>query len=172
MSGARFEPVHWAGRFVRSLRRVEPQRADQQWAGEWMSPPECALFDSMDGRDQVHSIAVARRVAESTADRRVIAAALLHDVGKSVAKYGVVGRVMATVLGVVGGDRLTQRWSKLAGARGRMASYLDYPEIGRALLVEAGSDPMVSTWAAEHHWSPSRWTIPDEIARALAAADH
>lgn len=137
-----------------------------------MSSTEAELFDVMDGRDQVHSIVVARRVAESSGDQRVIAAALLHDVGKSVAGYGVIGRVMATMLGVLGGARLASRWNEVPGWRGRMASSLAYPEIGRRLLVEAGSDPLVSTWAAEHHWSPDRWTLPAEIARPLAAADH
>ncbi len=137
-----------------------------------MSPSECELFDAMDGRDQVHSIVVARRVAESSGDQRVIAAALLHDVGKSVAGYGVVGRVVATVLGVLGGGWLAGHWSGASGWRGRMGSYLDYPEIGRRLLEDAGSDPVVSTWAAEHHWSSDRWTLPAEIAGPLAAADH
>ena len=137
-----------------------------------MTDAELALFDDMDGRDQVHSIAVARRVAESTSAGPVIAAALLHDVGKAEAGYGLAGRVVATVLGVVAGDALVSRWHSSGGWRGRMASHLAYPEVGRRFLEDAGSDVLVSTWAAEHHRPPEEWTVPTDIGRVLAAADH
>lgn len=171
MSGRRVEPLHWARRLVGSVRRGDPSALDRAWAMESMSEAEGALFDAMDGRDQVHSIVVARRVAASNPERVVIAAALLHDVGKSVAGFGVPGRVAATALGVVGGERLARRWSGADGWRRRMSDHLDYPELGRRLLVDAGSDHLVSAWAAEHHRPPESWTVPADLAGPLAAAD-
>lgn len=96
------------------------------------------------------------------AERAVLAAALLHDVGKVDAGLGVLGRTVATVVGVVAGhDR----------AGGRIARYLAHDRIGAALLEDAGSDPLTVTWAREHHLRPERWTLPDRVTAALAAAD-
>ncbi|MCU1379593.1 MAG: hypothetical protein JWN29_2576, partial [Acidimicrobiales bacterium] len=42
---------------------------------------------------------------------------------------------------------------------------------GAELLAEAGSDPLTVAWAAEHHMPSSRWTVPGQVATALAGAD-
>ena len=92
----------------------------------------------------------------------VLAAALLHDIGKTAADLAVPGRVVAALLTLVGAST----------APGRLGRYLRYPSLGRALLEAAGSDPQVVAWAAQHHWSPAQWTLPAQWAQALAAADH
>ena len=171
MSGQRFEPFHWAGRFARSIRPSAPSPGDRAWAGEWMSPAEAALFDAMDDRDRSHSIGVARKVASVSEDPAMLAAALLHDVGKSRARLGLVGRVVATLVGVVARDAWLARFAGGMGLAGRVATYLDYPALGRTLLTEAGSDPLVAAWAAEHHWPPAEWSVPAAVGHVLADAD-
>ena len=60
----------------------------------------------MSRADRRHAAGVARRVEVALGDeatRPVLAAALLHDVGKTESGLGTYGRVIATISG--GGDR-------------------------------------------------------------------
>ena len=114
--------------------------------------------------DRKHAAGVAREVDRllGGAERPVIAAAALHDVGKVESGYGTFRRVLATVAAtVVRRDR----------ASGRLGSYLRHDRLGAELLDAAGSDPLTVAWAREHHLPPDRWTVPGPVGRALAAAD-
>jgi hypothetical protein len=165
---------HLVQRFFWSLRRRSPGAADTDWVRARLSPAELRLWTRMDGRDQVHSLAVARRVAEELAPdppRDVVTAALLHDCGKGAAHLGVPGRVLAAAGGWAISPERRLRWSWRVGLRGRMGSYLRYPEIGAALLAEGGSAPLVVAWAAQHHQPEDEWTIDPVYGRILARAD-
>jgi len=119
----------------------------------------------MSGPDQRHALAVARLVADelgADGDRPVLAAALLHDVGKVVSGLGTFARVGATLLGVAS----RRRWR-----RGRIGAYLRHDQLGADLLAAAGSHPLTIAWAREHHLPASRWTVPARQAHALKAAD-
>jgi len=121
----------------------------------------------MSGPDRRHAVGVGRDVATTlgaAASRAVLAAALLHDVGKLESGLGTLARVPATLLGLCARARFSS-------GDGRIARYLRHDELGGRLLVEAGSDPLTSDWAAEHHLPPDRWTVPRPIANALKAAD-
>ena len=121
----------------------------------------------MSGPDRRHALAVARDVARrlgSLATRPVLAAALLHDVGKIDAGLGTFARVPATVAGLVNRQRL-------GAGDGRVARYLRHDAIGAALLADAGADWLTVAWAREHHLPPERWTVPAEVGAALKAAD-
>jgi hypothetical protein len=90
-------------------------------------------------------------------------AALCHDVGKSVAALGPVGRALATAAGALPGVR----------PGGRAGAYLAHAELGARLLAGAGARPETVAWAAAHH-DPARWPtglIPREVCEALALAD-
>ena len=100
----------------------------------------------------------------------VMAAALLHDVGKVRSGLGPFGRVAATVLGVAVPDR-AEGWPDRGGFRGRVGLYLRHPEEGAALLSGAGSDPLTVAWALEHHRQPDRWSVDRRHADVLHAAD-
>ncbi|MGH9183827.1 MAG: HD domain-containing protein, partial [Acidimicrobiales bacterium] len=117
---------------------------------------------------------VARRVAAALgagADRAVLAAALLHDVGKVEAGLGTLGRVAATVAGALGGRARARSWSRGRGVRRRVGCYLRHAEVGAELLGAAGSDPLTVAWTRQHHLPPPRWSVPPVVGRALKGAD-
>ena len=165
-------PRHLARRFVGSLRPGGPSSTEEAWATGYLLAGEADLWRSMSGADRRHAVAVARRVdrALGSPERPVLAAALLHDVGKVRSGLGTPGRVVATVVGAVAADRAA-RWATSDGFRGRIGRYLRHPQEGAALLKTAGSDPFTVAWATEHHRDPGRWTVDDRLAEALRAAD-
>ena len=165
-------PRHLARRFVGSLRPGGPSSTEEAWATGYLLAGEADLWRSMSGADRRHAVAVARRVdrALGSPERPVLAAALLHDVGKVRSGLGTPGRVVATVVGAVAADR-TARWATSDGFRGRIGRYLRHPQEGAVLLEAAGSDPFTVAWATEHHRNPGRWTVDDRLAEALRAAD-
>jgi hypothetical protein len=132
----------------------------------------------MSGADRRHAIGVTRRVAEMLGQgsepvgRPVMAAALLHDVGKIDARLGTYGRVVATVAGRLAGPSAPKDWSRTRGFTRRVGLYLRHAPLGADRLQMVGSDPFTVTWAAEHHLPPEEWTVsPLEVAWALKRAD-
>ena len=151
--------VHLASRFFGSLRRGGP--ADEQWAIDQLNVGERALWSRMADADRRHAVDVAHRVGDAR-PRAVLAAALLHDVGKIESGLGTFGRVGATVLGSVA----RTRW------KGRVGAYLRHDEHGAQLLADAGSDPLTVAWTREHHLPPEEWTVPRPVAVVLDACDN
>lgn len=126
-----------------------------------MLPGEQALWARMSVADRRHAVGVARDVADmlgAEASRPVLAAALLHDVGKVDSNLGTFTRVLATVLNRRHGNS-------------RIARYRRHDEIGATLLASAGSDLLTVAWAREHHLPRERWTLPSAVSAALKAAD-
>ncbi len=165
-------PIHLVRRFLGTLSPRPLDPADDAWVRVVLQPAEFALWDQLSLADRKHAAGVAREVSASLDGPApaVLAAALLHDVGKIDAGLGTPGRVVATlVAAVVGRDRATG-WVG-DGPRGRIARYLRHDRIGGDLLAAAGSDAVVVTWAREHHLAPSGWTLDADVAAALAAAD-
>ena len=161
-------PIHLVRRFLGSLSPVPLKADDQGWVTARLLPGERQLWQRMSRADQKHSVGVARTVARgSGADRAVVAAALLHDVGKVEADLGTVGRAVATLVG----RRSGARWRDEPGIRGRIGCYLHHDAIGAALLEDAGADPLTVAWAREHHRPEDAWTVPVEVGRALRDAD-
>jgi len=163
-------PLHLARRFLGSLspRPLDPDDAD--WATSQLLPGERALWARMPLADRKHAAGVARAVVADLGDdasRPVLAAALLHDVGKVDAGLGTAGRVAATVVG----RRRASRWAGRQGMAGRIERYLRHDELGAAALESAGADRLTVAWAREHHRPPSAWTVPERIGRALRDAD-
>jgi hypothetical protein len=168
--------THLVTRFFGSLRPGGPRSSERAWAESQLLPGELELWRRMPGPDRRHSAAVARRVERSLGDRAtrpVLAAALLHDVGKLDAHLRTYGRVIATLAGaVVGHDQAVIRgWSTTTGFTRRVGLYLLHPELGADLLALAGSDPLTVAWAGEHHLPPDEWTIEADLAEALHEAD-
>ena len=175
------QPAHRAKRFFRSVVPRSPSEESTRWALGHLEPSEQELFTRMSAADRAHSIAVARaveanlvRVGLAPGDegaRWIMTAALLHDVGKSVPGLGVYGRVVATLCKAVGGESMAGAWAQRGGITRRVGLYLQYPQLGADLLAVAGSEPLVVSWAAEHHEPEQCWTVPLDAGRLLVAAD-
>jgi hypothetical protein len=165
---------HLVRRFFASVVPRGPSRVDDAWARSHLSPAEELLWADMAPVDRRHSAAVARRVDVALGERAtgaVLTAALLHDVGKTIARLGTYGRVVATLSEMAAGEQSARRWVETRGFTRRVGQYILYPELGADLLRMAGSDDLVVAWSAEHHLEPDHWTVPHDVGEALAAAD-
>jgi hypothetical protein len=161
-------------RFTGTLIPVPPRRSAERWARSLLTDGEVRLWARMGPADRRHAVAVARRVVAALgpdATRPVLAAALLHDVGKIDSRLGPLGRALATVVGLGGGRSRAAALSRRGGLVGRIGLYLRHAEIGAEMLALAGADPLTVTWAREHHEPPQRWSLPALVAAALKAAD-
>jgi hypothetical protein len=166
--------LHLAKRFFGSLRPGGPAASEEGWARSHLSDGEQRLWARLSGADRRHAAGVARRVEAALGERAtrpVLAAALLHDVGKLDSGLGTYGRVVATVSAAVAGRETAADWSRSRGFTRKVGLYLRHPELGGDMLALAGSDPLTVTWAREHHLPPGRWTLPADLAGALKAAD-
>ena len=168
--------VHLTKRFVETMVPVGPRRDDRQWAVDQLLPGELALWARMKPADRRHAAGVARRVQAALgdrADRPVLAAALLHDVGKIESGFGPYRRVIATLsAGAVKRDPdVIRAWTRTTGFTRKVGLYLQHPKLGGDLLGMAGSDPLTEAWAREHHLPETEWTVPLDIGHALKDAD-
>lgn len=157
---------HLVRRFVGSLWPLGPRRESERWVAQTLMPGELALWRQMSRPDRRHAVGVARRVQVALGDqaeRPVLAAALLHDVGKVASGLGTFGRVAATLAGLA-----------KSGARegdGRVARYLCHDVLGAEMLAAAGSDPLTVAWARQHHLTYDRWSVPRPVGEILKSAD-
>ena len=94
----------------------------------------------------------------------MVAAALLHDVGKLDANLGVYGRVIATISGAVvhHDPEVIRDWTRTRGFTRRVGLYLQHPRLGGDMLALAGSDDLTVTWTRQHHLPPDEWTLPPD----------
>jgi hypothetical protein len=172
--------VHLAGRFFGALRPGGPPRDDRQWVAGILTPAELALWERQPGHDQRHTVEVTRRVEQAlgggphAGESRWLACALLHDIGKLSAGFGIPGRVIATLFAqAAGGPEVLSGWEEHPGLRRRIALYLRHGEIGGDMIRMAGGREEVALWATAHH-RPSRLehhALPTSVVAALAEAD-
>jgi hypothetical protein len=153
---------HLVRRFRGSLSCRPPPAGDESWACSHLLAAEQPIWRAMAIADRRHAIEVAQRlVADLGPDtpRAVVAAALLHDCGKTSAGLGTFGRVGATLwIGFVGRARA-------ARGEGRVARYCRHEPIGAAMLGAAGSDPVTVALVG------GRPDAPPIALAALRAAD-
>jgi hypothetical protein len=165
---------HLVRRFLGSLRPGGPGRHAETWVEARLLPGELVLWSRMSGPDRRHAVAVAQRVERALgheATRPVLAAALLHDVGKVESGLGTYGRVVATLSAKVAGREMAAAWRRQRGFARRVGLYLHHDQLGGDLLAMAGSDPLTIAWTREHHRPEAEWTVAPAVAIALKAAD-
>lgn len=92
---------HLVKRAVTSISNEPLSGADVERAERLLLPQEFELWWSMSPRDQRHSLQVHERFMRfyPPAKRTEQAAALLHDVGKTVSGLGWLMRIVATIVG-------------------------------------------------------------------------
>lgn len=180
------QAFHLVGRFLGSIRPGPPKPVDEAWAVDHLLDGERELWERMSNPDRRHAVGVARAVVArwpdlerqgdeaATPPRPVVAAALLHDVGKIDSALRTPARVVATVLWGVLDDDVADRWlaDHSSGPRSRLASYRRHPEIGAELLRRAGADPLTASWAEEHHRPVECWTLDPVVATVLKDCDN
>lgn len=166
-------PLHLVRRFVGTLRAVGPTADEERRLIELLTPRELALYRAQPAIDRRHSLDCAAAVwsAEPDAAPVVAVASALHDVGKADAALGVGGRVVATVVGALVGERRTRGWRDRSDVLGRIGRYRHHDERGAELLAAAGSDALVVAWAREHHHPAATRTIDVATAEILESAD-
>ena len=165
---------HLSKRFFGSLWPAGPSRDNETWVGSVLSDGELKLWHRMSKADRRHAVGVARKVERELGNEArapVLAAALLHDVGKLSSGLGTYGRVVATLAGAAAGRQMGQAWTEGKGFTRRVGLYLSHPELGGDMLALAGSDPLTVAWARQHHFREEDWTVPTAVGRALKAAD-
>lgn len=167
---------HLISRFFGSLRPGGPSQRDREWVAGQLSPAELRVWSGLPGPDRRHSVAVAHRVVDilgPRAERPVIAAALLHDSGKTVSGLRTPGRVIATLVGaLVGRDEATaSRWCTRSRPLRRIGQYWLHPDLGADRLEGLGSDPLTVTWTRQHHLPSEACTLDPVLAHALRSAD-
>lgn len=173
------QALHLVGRFFGSIRPGPPSADEEAWAIAHLVPGERELWARMSNPDRRHAVRVARELVHRWPEvgteppRAVVAAALLHDVGKVDAVMRTPARVAATVVWAFVDDSAADRWlaGKGAGPRARLARYRRHPEIGGRLLREAGADPLTAAWAEQHHKGEERWTVDRGVGRLLKDCD-
>jgi len=121
--------AHLTKRFVLSLVPSQVQQIERQWVQSVLSPSEFDVWNNMMVQDRRHRVLVGRRFVKlrPTASQGEIAGALLHDVGKSVARLGTFARVIATLVGP---------------RTNRFRQYHDHEQIGATMLRSIGSDEL------------------------------
>ena len=125
-----------------------------------LSAAEGSLFWALPAPDQRHAYETAKRVEQLRPDDPIaVKAMLLHDVGKTHSRLGVIGRSLATIAAALRLP-LPPRWRR----------YRDHGRLGAADLEQAGADPAVVSFAA-HHGSARPSGFDEELWTALTSAD-
>lgn len=175
---------HLSTRFFGALSPRGPSAGDERWARGWLVPGEQDLWSRMSGPDRRHAVGVARSASGllgpgEDLPREVLAAALLHDVGKVESGLGTFARVGVTLAAMaVGRARLAGGADADTSAAGtgtrwrrRVSLYLVHDRVGGGLLRAAGSADFTCAWAEQHHMPAERWTVDRRLGDALKAAD-
>lgn len=156
--------------------RSRPNADHLAQAAEVLSPGQLLLFRSMKPADQAHSLRVLRALqAQGESNPNLLAAALLHDVGKS--RYPL--RVWERALIVLGQTFLpahAERWGR-AEAKGWRRPFViaaQHPDWGAAMVAEVGAADELIRLIAAHQDEPNSAVNGDfsRRLRLLQAADN
>ncbi len=163
-----------AGQFLRaSTARVSEEEVEQAIC--ILTPEAQALFRCQAVQDQHHALAVyhALRQAGHT-NPQLLAAALLHDVGKAVARLPAWQRAIIVLLEHFAPcllARLSQ--GEPRGWRLPFVVHAQHPEVGSRWAQEANCTPLTVALIRRHQDRlTGRQTEEDQLLAALQAADN
>lgn len=181
-SGRSEGPIRRARQFFLAVGRARRGLLPEDWrfVDAYLAPGERALFARMTRADQAHCVAVARAAlllfdqeespeqrgeeAPEESRRVLVAAALLHDVGKSGTNLGLLARVAVVLVqawaprwarAFEAGDEPSRGWAWLGAARRALKDALraqrEHAVRGAQMAAAAGSDPRVVALIRDHH---------------------
>jgi hypothetical protein len=151
---------HLVRRFFEVLFARPLTRAERAAVESWLGPEMSAPFFAQAPPDQRHGyLAALAVIARGREEPDVVAAALMHDVGKRHSGLGVLGRSLASVL-----IRLGLPLSE------RMKNYRDHGIHAARELAELDAPPLAIDFALHHHGKRPPSIDPDTW-RALKDAD-
>lgn len=148
---------------------------DDAQAARILSPELYALYRRMRRSERQHSLRVLHDLqAAGHDDPDLWVAALLHDVGKSRAPFGVAAKTLVVLARAVAPERV-RRWGDGSprGWRGPFAVSVQHPAWGAEMVAEAGGSARAVELIARHQETldgPPQ-TETDRLLLALQAVD-
>jgi len=155
--------------FFLALRApADPQDLEQ--ARSVLAPAQIKLFAGMQSGEQAHAVNVYRQlVAQGETSSDLLAAALLHDVGKSLSPLHLWERILIVLARAVLPAQ-SRRWGSLPmeGLRGWRRALIiaeQHPAWGADLAAEAGASPRTVVLIRQHQEPAS--TVADPETKCL-----
>jgi hypothetical protein len=161
--------------------RGQPRPQDLELARSVLSPAQMALFLRMQPGEQLHSLAVLRRLeAQGMRQPDLLAAALLHDVGKSRLPLRLWERAWIVLVGALlpgslarWGDRPYHEGQRLPAWQRPLVVACQHPEWGARMAEEAGASPLVISLIRRHQQKipPDNNSQENRLLSMLQAVD-
>lgn len=147
-----------------------PSPADCEFVQSLLTPALVRLFYTMSPGDRAHAIRVCRSLQErGLSDRKLLQAALLHDVGKAQG-VPLPYRIAYTLLERISPALLVRLCEEPVPAwRRPFVTLHRHPEIGAQLAAEAGASADVVAFIRFHQDGDG---IPPHLATALTHLQH
>ncbi len=162
-----------ASQFVHALL-ANPAAEDSALAAAYLPLGLRPLFDDMRRAERAHSLAVLHSLLRRRhTDPDLLAAALLHDVGKTRAPLRLFDRVVV-VLSQHLMPSSARAWStgEPSGWRRPWVVAARHADWGAEIIAQAGGSPRLEAIVRRHHASPlPNTTEIDSLLAALQAAD-
>lgn len=146
---------------------------DDTLAREHLTPALYALYRRMRRSERQHSLRVLSDLLDQGhTDPDLLAAALLHDVGKTRAPFSIPEKVIVVLVKAFA-SRLYRRWSSgpSRGWRRPFVVSAQHPTWSARMVAEAGGSPRIVE-LIRRHADPPPTPPASEIERLLVALQH
>jgi putative nucleotidyltransferase with HDIG domain len=153
---------------------LRPCDVEESWLARWLPSGGIELFQAIPRYDQQHAVHVFRTLQEQGhTDSDLLAAALLHDIGKTALRRGSLRlwhRVLVVLVRAVDPELLRSMGAREAqGWRHPFYVQQHHATIGARLAREAGCSPRTAELIGLHEDPPD--PADDPMLAALKAAD-